>query len=152
MQNTVYTEAALGVPGAKVVPNQSVYTALNYIAASGGVDAGKFAFLNASGQVTNTATSNTFLGFVQRDAYYPLGSTVTSGGTLHIEAGDSPTVAIKGQYYAAITTSCAAGDALYSTASGTLTTTSSGGTATGWSVVQGTTVSSGGTIIIQNWS
>lgn len=152
MQNSVLTETALGVPGAKAVPDQSIYTAENYLAGSGGVDAGKFAFLDSEGKVTNTATGNTFIGFVQRDCYYPLLQDVSEGGTQHIAEGDSPTVAIKGQYYATIGTSCTYGQAVYATASGTLTTTSSGGTATGWTVAKGTTVTSGGTIIIQNWS
>ena len=149
LQSVVNSEYALGTPGCKATPDQSIYTVENYfVGDQAGVAAGTFAWIE-SGVLTNTNTgSGTFAGFVQRDVYYPA-YTLTEGGMV-IPEGESVTVAKKGDYYAQMATSCTAGQTVYATTSGTLTVTSASGVAdTGWKVAIG--AASGGTCVISNW-
>lgn len=148
LQTQVNIEYALGVPGCKATPDQSIYTVENYFVASGGVKAGTFAWLDSAGELVNTG-SGTPVGFIQRDVYYPQ-YTITAEGGMVIPEGESATVAKKGDYYAQMVTSCTAGQSVYATQSATLTVTSASGVVdTGWKVVVG--AASGGTCIISNW-
>lgn len=147
LQSVVNSEYALGTPGCKATPDQSIYTVENYFVASGGVKAGTFAWLDSAGELVNTG-SGTPVGFVQRDVNYPM-MTIVDGG-MTIPEGESATVAKKGDYYAQMTTSCTAGQTVYATQSGTLTVSSASGVVdTGWKVAVG--AASGGTCIISNW-
>ena len=147
LQSVVNNEYALGTPGCKATPDQSIYTVENYFVASGGVKAGSFAWLDSAGELVNTG-SGTPVGFVQRDVYYPM-MTIADGGMV-IPEGESATVAKKGDYYAQMVASCTAGQTVYVTQSATLTTTSASGLIdTGWKVAVG--AASGGTCIISNW-
>ena len=148
LQSVVNSAYALGTPGCKATPDQSIYTVENYFVASGGVVAGTFAWLDSAGELVNTG-SGTPVGFVQRDVYYPM-FTVNQDGGMVIPEGESATVAKKGDYYAQMVTSCTAGQTVYATQSATLTTTSASGLIdTGWKIAVG--AASGGTCIISNW-
>lgn len=150
LQKTVNLEYALGVPGCKATPDQSIYTAINYFADANGVTAGTFCWLDANGDITNTRpASGAPLGFVQRDVYYPQYNTAVDASMV-IAEGESATVAIKGDYYAVCATAATVGDQVYAAADGTLTTTSTNNVATGWYVKQGGAI--GETIIISNWA
>ena len=151
LQKAVNTAAALGVPGAKATPDQSIYTPVNSFAASGGVAAGSFAWLNASGELVQVMPSGatSVLGLVERDVYYP-NYTITSDGSLVIPEGYAATVAVKGDYYAKVDASASVGAAVYAKAAdGSVTLTSASNCATGWVVK--TPAASGGIAIISAW-
>lgn len=148
LQSIVNSEYALGTPGCKATPDQSIYTVENYFVGDSGVAAGTFAWIEDGVLVHINTGSGTLAGFVQRDVYYPM-MTITDGGMI-IPEGESATVAKKGDYYAQMPTSCTAGQTVYATTSGTVTVTSASGVVdTGWKVAIG--AASGGTCVISNW-
>ena len=150
LQTQVNIEYALGVPGCKATPEQSIYTVLNYFAGANGVTIGTFCWLDANGKLTNTRpASGAPLGFVQRDVYYPQ-YVINAEGSDVIVAGESATVAIKGDYYAVCATAVTVGAQIYAAADGTLTTTATNNTATGWYAKTAGAI--GETIIISNWA
>lgn len=158
LQKQVEMTIAPGVPGDKATPDQSMYTAINPLAAVS-VPAGGFVFpVVADGVIDNTQATNVaggateVLGFVERTISY-VNYDLTSPGTLNVPEGAALTVAVRGDYWAVSTTAAAVGQkVLASTADGSISTGTADATHldTGWVVK--TPGAKGEPIIISNWN
>ena len=146
LQTSCYTTQAVAVAGDLAVPNQAMYYPHNLEAASGGVEAGKFVYLGASGGLTTTG-SGAPLGIAQRNLSYPQ-YIVTSGGTLTIPEGQPVQTVVTGDVYVGpVTTSATAGAKVWTDGSGGLAFASGSGlTDTGWTLANA--VTSGGMAVI----
>ena len=154
-QSQVHLYTCEGVAGDPATPDQAVYTPINYLAGSGGVDAGSFAFPHtSSGGIAVAVGDGQPLGIVQRNLSYP-NYTVTNEGTLHIAEGDALTIAVKGDFWMVAPSSATVGQKLYvDNTSGTISLNSAGATVSGstettWAVK--TPADSGGMMIVSNW-
>lgn len=155
LQSQVQLYTCEGVAGDPATPDQMVYTPINYLAGSGGVDVGKFAFAHASsGGIAVAAGAGQPLGIVQRNISYP-NYVLTSEGTLHVGQGEALTVAVKGDFWMQAPSSATVGQKLYvDNTSGTISLNSAGATVSGstetsWAVK--TPAASGGMMIVSNW-
>ena len=155
LQSQVQLYTCEGVAGDPATPDQAVYTPINYIAGSGGVDAGKFAFPHvSSGGIAVAAGAGAPLGIVQRNLSYP-NYVMTSEGTLHIGEGENLTIAVKGDFWMVAPSNATVGQKVFvDNTSGTVSLNSAGATVSGstetsWTVK--TPVTSGGMMIVSNW-
>lgn len=100
LQKKVGVAAAIGVAGDKATPDQSVYTPINYTAGKDGVAAGGFCWDDKDGKTVSSKTSEDAapLGFVERNLSYPA-YNVREDGTLVIPAGQTPNIAVCGDYF-----------------------------------------------------
>lgn len=155
-QAQVYTSVAPGVAGDPATPDQAIYTPQNFLAGSGGVDAGAFAFAYSSAADTIAIATGAGkpLGIVQRNLSYP-NYTLTSEGTLHIAEGEALTIAVKGDFWMQAPAAATVGQKVYvDNTSGTISLNSAGATVSGstetdWTVK--TPATSGGMMIVSNW-
>lgn len=156
-QSQVYTSLAQGVAGDPATPNQAVYTPQNFLAGSGGVNVGAFAFpvTSAADTLAIATGAGKPLGIVQRNLSYP-NYTVISEGTLHVDEGQALTIAVKGDFWMQAPASATVGQKVYvDNTSGTISLNSAGATVSGstetdWIVK--TPAISGGMMIVSNWS
>ena len=158
LQTKVNRYLALGVPGAKATPDQSVYTPVNPLA-SKALPVGGFVFpvVEESGigntRATNVAGSATeVLGFAERVINY-VNWNLLDDGTLTVPEGAALTVAVRGDYWAVSSTAATVGQkVLASTADGSISTGTPDATHldTGWVVK--TPGAAGEPIIISNWT
>ncbi len=158
LQTKVNRYLALGVPGAKATPDQSVYTPVNPLA-SKALPVGGFVFPVVEESVidntraTNVAGSATeVLGFAERVINY-VNWNLLDDGTLTVPEGAALTVAVRGDYWAVSSTAATVGQkVLASTADGSISTGTPDATHldTGWVVK--TPGAAGEPIIISNWT
>lgn len=152
LQKNVYTRVALGIAGMKSSVNQSVYTPLNFIAAEGGVSAGRFAFTGAEEGKAYQAggTAAKLIGFVERVVACSQYDVRTSGSLVFPE-GAALTIAVKGDYVAVAPAAVADGEAVYADATGAVVMQGSEGAFdTGWKY-RVAAQSAGETVVISNW-
>ena len=112
LQSKVGLYVAPGVAGDKATPDQSVYTPLNPLAEVA-LPVGGFVFpvindgVQDNSRATNVAgVATEVLGFVERVINY-VNYDVFSPGTLVVPEGSALTVAVRGDYWAVSSTTCA---------------------------------------------
>lgn len=152
-QTQVYTDIALGVPGAKAALGfQFTYHANGLRAPEGGLKVGSFAWLSATDPETLAAATGTGapLGFIERNVSYYNPVAMGSEGTLTVPEGEGVLIATGGDYYAKCATAAKAGQkVLVKTADGEISAGDAAATGqvdTGWTVTAGG--AAGATIII----
>lgn len=98
--NQINLDSAVAVPGMPVVPNQAIYTPVNYLAENA-VPVGQFV---AKGTADGTAaaagitTAGDIIGFNER-VINSFNYDLTSAGSLSVPDGGNLTIAVKGFYY-----------------------------------------------------
>lgn len=154
MQTQVGLYLAPAVAGDMATPDQSVYQAQNYTAETD-VNIGTFAFAGTDAATQAKQGGSAVLGFVQRVINY-VNYDITSAGSMTVKAGDTLTIAVKGDYWAKTLTAATVGQKVYAnTTDGTIKTDDAGQTVAGhvetdWVVK--TAGAANDLIIISNWA
>lgn len=149
---------AEGASGQAATPNQSIYTALGYVA-DGDVTVGAFVFPTATeGKASASASSGPVLGLVERVITQPI-YQANEVATEQYTEGTNLTIAVKGDYYVKVTAQATVGQAVFaSLTDGSIKTAAAGSSQEGfvetpWTVKSVlSSGSSGGLILISNWN
>lgn len=157
-QSVVNRYRARGVAGQAATPDQSIYTAKNYLS-DGTVKVGAFAYAKAG--TDNTATvsgSGTVLGLVERVITFPI-YDVREEASVTVPKGYGVTIAVRGDYYVETTATATVGDAVFaSNTDGTIKTAAAGSTQSGFTETPWRVKdilesgSSGGLILVSDWN
>lgn len=153
-QQSVGLKNKVAIAGDRANQNPTVYQVVNFLAGSGGVEVGGFAWRSPSSpetQVVKTGSSiASIAGFVER-VQNVNGFTFTPAD-MTIPEGDNVTVAKKGDFYVEADGAVSIGDTVYADYSdGSVTFTSGATTVDSGFKAQSSASASGDMVIISNW-
>lgn len=159
-QEQVNRYRAVGIAGQAATPDQSVYTAKNYLS-DGTAKIGCFVFADTEtpNHATATGAAGPVLGLVERNIVYPI-YDVSNGALDTAPEGYGLTIAVRGDYYVQSTSATnAVGNAVFaSLTDGTIQTGTAGSTVAGcvetpWTVKDVLEAGKAkGLILISNWN
>lgn len=159
-QEQVNRYRAVGIAGQAATPDQSVYTAKNYLS-DGTAKIGCFVFADTEtpNHATATGTAGPVLGLVERNIVYPI-YDVSKGALDTAPEGYGLTIAVRGDYYVQSTSATnTVGNAVFaSLTDGTIQTGTAGSTVSGcvetpWTVKDVLEAGTAkGLILISNWN
>lgn len=149
-QKVVNRYRAAGVAGQAATPDQSIYTAKNYLS-DGTVQVGCFAFAGED-EGTAAASGSSLLGLVERNVVYPIYDVSDTAMTVPPKSC-ALTIAVRGDYYVESTTAASVGDAVYASSTDGSISCGSGDVETGWIVKDALEAGdTGGLVLISNWT
>lgn len=156
-QEQVNRYRAKGIAGQAATPDQSIYTAKNYLS-DGTVTIGCFAWESSSDSKQATGSGSGIpLGLVERNIIYPI-MDVSKTAQDTAPEGYGVTIAVRGDYYVEVSGAASVGQALFAkTADGTIVPGTPGGTVasaveTPWLIKDALEAgTSGGLVLASNW-
>ena len=153
-QQNVGLKNKVAIQGDRANQNPTIYQTVNYLAGSGGVEVGGFAWRSASFPATQVVSSGSSVaqiaGFVER--VQNVNGFTYDPADMTIAEGENVTLARKGDFYVEADGAVSIGDTVYADYSDGSVTFTSGATTVDSGYKATTTASaSGDMVIISNW-